>query len=307
MPTPLDPRGADVTVVTPAYRAEKTIGRTLRSIAAQDEKPRRVVVVDDGSDDGTLAELASFEGALAGIELVVLRQDHKGPGAARNRGLERTETPLVAFLDADDEWLPAKLACSLAALSDPSVALVSHDMVVIDGSGEQRVDCARHLVNGADPFVALFKRGFVATSTVVARVDAVRACGGFDESLPSGQDYELWLAMARAGNRLVVLPNALTRYHVTAGSVTSFVERRRRCSLSIAARHAAGLKGRTSFPLATAVARAMIVSYEAASAHLANGKGASALGAALQAPAAAIGVIAGRKSPKMGLSAQASE
>lgn len=306
MPTLPDPRGADVTVVTPAYRAAKTIGRALRSVAGQTERPRRVIVVDDGSDDGTLAAVSACGASLSGIDLVVLEQDHKGPGAARNRGLERAETPLIAFLDADDEWLPDKLAMSLPALRDPSTALVSHDMVVIDGADEHRVDCARHLA-GADPFVALFKRGFVATSTVVARTDAVRACGGFDQSLPSGQDYELWLAMVRAGHCIVVLPEALTRYHVTAGSVTSFVERRRRCSLAIAARHAPGLKGRAPLPAVTALTRAMIVSYEAASAHLASGRTASALGAVLRTPAAAFGVMAGRDGPRVGMSAQTTE
>ena len=304
---PHDPVGADVTVVTPAYRAADTIGRALNSIAGQTEKPRRVIVVDDGSDDGTLDAADACRPALGGIDLLLLEQHHLGPGAARNRGLERVETPLVAFLDADDEWLPGKLAASLSRLRDPAVAMISHDMVVIDGAGEHRVDCARHLVQGVDPFVALFKRGFVATSTVVARTVAVRDCGGFDQSLPSGQDYELWLAMARAGHRIEVLPDALTRYYVTAGSVTSFVERRRRCSLAIATRHAPGLRRRTAFPAGTAILRAMIVSYEAASAHLANGRPLAAVGAALLAPVAAVSVIAGRDEPRIGLAAQAVE
>lgn len=256
---------ADVTVVTPAYRARETVARALESIALQTIKPKRVVVVDDGSDDGTIEAIESCRPRLGSIDLTVLNQDHKGPGAARNLALKEVDTELVAFLDADDEWLPEKLALTLPSLADDSMDLVSHDMIVVDDRVERPALCSSHLKNGDDPFVALYKRGFVATSTVVARTAVLRRHDGFDESLPSGQDYELWLSVARDGKgRMSVLPRALTRYHVTANSVTSRVAERRRCALLIAARHAASLRGRTALWTGTVLTRVAIICYEAA-------------------------------------------
>ena len=84
---------ADVTVIIPAWRAAATIARTLASIAAQTVAPRRVVVVDDGSDDSTFETARSQTSLLgaAGIELEVIRQDNAGAGAARNRALAEAD------------------------------------------------------------------------------------------------------------------------------------------------------------------------------------------------------------------------
>lgn len=261
----------DVSVVMPAWRAEATIARALASIAAQTVRPREVIVVDDGSEDGTCAAAEAMADALAPTALRVFRQENAGPGAARNRAIAESSGALLAFLDADDEWLPEKLAVSLDALADPGVALVAHNLLLEDGGALSRLDCARHLPAGADAFPALFKRGFVATSSVVCRRDAVDAAGRFDESLPSGQDYELWLSIARDDPRsFALLPDYLTRYHVVPGSVTSRTELRRRCAIRIAKRHAAGLRRRAVRPLFVLYFRLAVIAIEAATAALRN-------------------------------------
>lgn len=286
--------GADVTVIMPAYRAEATIGRALTSIARQSAPPARVIVVDDGSDDGTAAEVERHRDVLGAIELTLLRQANQGPGAARNLALAAAETELVAFLDADDEWMPEKLARVLPDIADPATVLVFHDMIVVDGQRERRTNGARHFRRDRDVYAALFERGFIATSTVVARTAMLRDGGGFEASLPAGQDYEMWLRVARDhGTGIAVVAEALTRYHVVPGSITSDVRRRRTCALRIAARHAPQVGRRKGGAMGVVVKRAAIISYEAWSGHWSRGDRLSAISALCKFPLALAAIIAG--------------
>lgn len=262
---------ADVSVIIPAYRASTTIGRALGSIAVQRLKPRQVIVVDDGSNDGTLEAAEAMRSQLDGIELIVVAQENLGAGAARNRALREATSTYVAFLDADDEWLKDKMARSMAVLDDPAQVLVSHDYTrVAPDEPDQRIECARRFQDARDPFVGLYRMGFIATSTVVARRDAVLAAGGFDETLATAQDFDLWLKILSVqGAAFTVFPEALTRYHVTGGSITSFTARRLACSLKIARRHAPSL-----FNLWV---RILAVHYEAVVAYRSSGQAGKAL------------------------------
>lgn len=280
------PAAADVTVIVPAYRAADTVGRALASIAVQTLSPRAVVVVDDGSPDDTFARAEAMRSHLAGIELKVIRQDNAGAGAARNRALAEATTPYVAFLDADDEWLPQKLERSMARMAEGDYVLIAHDSVEIRDGHETRLDCAARFRAYEDaPFVGLYRRGFIDTSTVVARRDAIMAAGGFDTTLANGQDFALWLAvLAKPGARFLVFDEVLSRYHVTAGSIMSHVERRRRCCMAIARRFAPALREHPGSPLASLWFRTIAVHREAAVAHLARRDWAQALRACALTP-----------------------
>lgn len=278
---------ADVSAIMPAWRAQATIGRALASIAAQTIPPREAIVVDDGSDDGTAkaAEACGPRLAAAGIALKVVRQPHLGPGAARNRAIVESSGAWLAFLDADDEWLPAKIERSLAVAAESGADILSHNYLTVDGGRETPADCARHCPPGADPFTAQLLRGFIATITVMARRDLVLRGGGFDSSLRSGQDYDLWLALlALPGTGFRVFPEALARYHITADSVSSRVGLRREAALAILARHWRCLRGRTRAPLGTAFLRVLIIHAQAAAMHTRRSEFRAAAGAAFRIP-----------------------
>jgi len=279
---------SDVSVVMPAFHAAGTIKRALLSIAAQTKPPKEIIVVDDGSDDGTadVAENLASHFIEKGTALKIIRQNNLGPGAARNRAIRESSNLWLAFLDADDEWMPRKLERSLAVAEAVNANIVSHDFITIDNSKESIANCARHCPQGQNPLPPQFLKGFIANSTVIARRDLVVALGGFDSSLRSGQDYELWLtAAADSRTRFAAFPEALTLYHITPGSISTHVELRRRAALVILHRHWKKLRGHVRSPLLIASLRVLIIHLQAAQAYAGQGRHLAALSALLMAPA----------------------
>jgi glycosyltransferase involved in cell wall biosynthesis len=253
----------DVSVIMPAYRAGKTIARALSSIAAQTLPPREVVVVDDGSDDNTSQAAQSVD--MRGIPLKLIRQENQGPGAARNLALTEASSHWVAFLDADDEWLPEKLERSMAVLAaDPGLTLVAHDYIERRGDKAEMVACSARFNAASEPFVELYKRGYIDTCSVVTKRAAIMTAGGFDASLQVGQDFDLILKiLARPEAKFTVFPEALVSYFIIPGSVTSHTWRRLACQLRILDRHAPSLEGRVRFPLYPIWFRVLAVHKEA--------------------------------------------
>lgn len=258
----------DVSVVIPAYQAEEFIERAILSATSQTLAPREIIVIDDGSSDG-MAEKAEIIGKdLIGIEFTLLRQDNLGAGAARNAGIMAARGQYVAFLDADDEWLPKKLERSWQHLRQPGVEFVAHDYVRDDGDRSSVIDCTRHFRQNPDPFVAYFLRGYIATSTVVVRRELLVEAGGFDPSLQSGQDYEMWLVLISSPDiQHEVFSEALTRYHVTRGSITSQIQLRRDAAFEILRRHLRRLEGHCGNPGWIAVQRTLIINMQTMIAH----------------------------------------
>lgn len=286
-PRPLPPAFADVSVVMPAYNVAGTIGRALTSIAAQTLRPREVLVVDDGSTDATLAAVAAMAGHMNGVALRLFRQPNLGAGAARNRALAAAAGEWIAFLDSDDEWLPAKLERSVEVTKGAGLVMTSHNLWGVAPDGTQHfIDSqARYLANPDDPFRTLFLRGFISSSTVLVRRDAVLAAGGFDPALRSAQDYELWLAiLAKAGCRFLTFGDPLLRYTLAEDGITSRIGRKYQCSLAILWRHMGTLRRLPGPVLRPLLLRLLIVHVEAVRGHLGRGERGAALRVAAQLP-----------------------
>ena len=212
--------GFTYSVVVPAYNAEATLERAVRSALAQQPAADEVILVDDGSTDRT-AEVAR---GIGGVRL--LTQDNQGPSAARNLGLSEVQSPWVAFLDADDWWLDEKTAEQLTALSvHPDAVLLASDWVrepaaggtvAIPATGERRVselDYSRILVLNR-----------FQTSTVIARTDVVRRLGGFDPALDGVEDWDMWLRIAREG-RIVKVDAPLVVYRDESAGYSKNLQR----------------------------------------------------------------------------------
>jgi glycosyltransferase involved in cell wall biosynthesis len=273
---------ADVSVVMPAYQAEACIERALASIAGQRLRPREVIVVDDGSTDGTIAAINAFRPHMNGITLRLFRQTNQGAGAARNRALVAARGEWIAFLDADDKWLPDKLAASMAVMNGQDLIMSSHNLFAVSAESDdpQLIDSrARYLNNPSDPYRTLFLRGFISSSTVVVRRDAVITAGGFDPGLRSAQDYELWLAiLAKAGPRFVTFVDPLLCYTLAPHGITSQIRRKYDCSLAILRRHTGILSQLPGPVLRPLILRTAAIHLEAFRGYRALGRPFSAFG-----------------------------
>lgn len=199
-------------VVIPVHDRADLLRLALASVAAQTLLPAEVIVVDDGSTDGSAAVAESF-GAT------VIRQPASGVSAARNRGLRAATAATVAFLDSDDEWEPGHLAALAAGASGN--ALVSTAALSTDGAliGSQS---RRPLVLTA-PGRLLWPDNPVVTSAVLVDRALALEVGGFDERLRHSEDVDLWARLLRHGPGLV-LPDVTVRYRTHPGQTSLDVE-----------------------------------------------------------------------------------
>jgi len=190
----------DVDVLIPVRDGARFLPACLDSVFAQTLPARAVIVVDDGSTDETPRILAEYQRRSSNLQ--VIRSDPRGVSHARNLGLAASQAPFVAFLDSDDIWRPDKLAKQMAlfAADRPQVGFVHCAYFCIDEDG-RRVSTGRLIPprKRGDVFVDLLQ-GYAlsgSASAVVARRDLVTAAGGFDESLFHGEDWDLWIRMAK--------------------------------------------------------------------------------------------------------------
>ncbi len=196
-----------VSVIIPAYNRAHLLRRALTSVFQQSLPCKEVLVVDDGSNDATPSLLREIQ-AEAPLPLQIIRQENRGAAAARNAGLKRAKGDLIAFLDADDWWLPEKLALQVAAMERES-PLISHTREIWYRQGKRINQKKRHDPPGGSIFYRSLDICVVAMSTVVARKELFSRYGNFDESLPCCEDYEFWLRVGRA-EPFLLLEQALT-------------------------------------------------------------------------------------------------
>lgn len=185
----------EVSVVMPTFDRCGLLRDAVASVAAQHGVDWELIIVDDGSSDGTPELLAAL--AAGDHRIRPLRIAHSGlPAVARNAGIAAAVAPHIAFLDSDDRWHPGKLAHQLALLqADPGLALACCDAQRDDGGGAL-VGEARPLAGRLLPELLL--RNFVICSSVLARTAAIREAGGFDPApgMRAYEDYHLWLRIA---------------------------------------------------------------------------------------------------------------
>jgi len=181
---------ADVTVVIPTYERRDALRVALHSVYRQSTAPQSVIVVDDGSTDGT-AEMvrAEFPGAQ------LYRQENQGVSAARNVGLSMVVTPWIAFLDSDDAWHPQKLARQFAALEAAPSLKICHTEEIWIRNGRRVNQMKKHAKSGGWLFERSLELCCISPSSVVLHRDLIETHGDFDESLPACEDYDLWLRL----------------------------------------------------------------------------------------------------------------
>ena len=184
-----------LSVVMPAHNAERYIRLALQSLLDQTETQFEIVVIDDGSHDKTAQIVREFADE-SWPKVRLIQQENAGVSAARNVGIKVAIAPLVGFLDADDIWGRTKVARHLDLMETrPDIDLGFSSFGFIDTNGDPLIDQSI-LKEGRYSHNDLIPRNFIHTSTVIARREALLAVDGFDETLETYEDFDLWLRIA---------------------------------------------------------------------------------------------------------------
>lgn len=177
-----------VSVILPVYNREASIARAVRSVLEQTYRPIELIVVDDGSTDGTLAALEPFR-----EQITLLQAGHAGPYAARNLAMRHARGELIAFHDSDDAWLPGRLALQVPLFEREPVGLVYGDARVVTPAGPTRRTQFGITPPHRGRVAAQFRWGnFVPTVTVLVR----RRCLDDFEEVALSADYLAWFRVA---------------------------------------------------------------------------------------------------------------
>src|SRR6266852_742264 len=182
-----------VSVVVATYNYGRFLAGALDSALGQTIRDLEVIVVDDGSTDDTAEVMTPY---LRDQRVRYERTNHVGQPAAKNLGIQSARARLIAFLDADDLWLPEKLAKQLALLeADPTLGVIYSRRLLIDEQG-MALEYEQPVLHRGRVLNAMFRTNFVCFSSALVHRRVFKHIGLFDESLKLAIDYDLWLRAA---------------------------------------------------------------------------------------------------------------
>ncbi|MEM1022028.1 MAG: glycosyltransferase, partial [Pseudomonadota bacterium] len=208
-------------IIIAARNADRFILDTLRSLTFLPNDLFRVIVVNDGSTDGTADVVETFKDAHPEIDLTLLDGPARGVSAARNKGLSQTNTPYVIFLDADDLLAADALDSFRAALTDvASVAALGRVLRITEDGNPMPSPDNRDLLPESDQLYALIRKNFIVNGGALAiRTEVAKAVEGYDETLKYGEDWEFWCRVLTQG-KLTALQNdyALKYRQISTGA-----------------------------------------------------------------------------------------
>lgn len=205
-----------VSVIIPTHNRRDFVREAIASVLAQTYRDFELIVVDDGSDDGT-AEVAQ---ECTGVRYVY--QANQGVSAARNHGVALSKGELLAFLDSDDLWQPHKLERQVAFFATHPDTLICQTEEIWLRHGARVNPRHKHRKTGGDLFARSLELCLISPSAVMLRRDLFDRVGGFDESLPVCEDYDLWLRITAT----VPVPLITTPLVIKRGGHTDQLSRR---------------------------------------------------------------------------------
>jgi glycosyltransferase involved in cell wall biosynthesis len=210
-----------VSVVIPTYNCERFLERAIRSVLAQTYRDYELIIVDDGSTDGTQSVVAGYGDAVR-----YMYHPNQGASAARNSAISQATGEFIAYLDADDLWSPNKLALQVEYLDEhPTCGFVHTEVAVIDEHDAILHACFNRDTGRAVPqgrcVGDVLQRSHIQTLTVLERRVVFDDVGYFDLRLPVAQDYLHWILIVLRGYEIGYLSDPLGSYRWRAGSLMS--------------------------------------------------------------------------------------
>jgi len=186
-----------ISVIIPTFNRKYVLQRAIESVVNQTRPPIEIIVVDDGSTDGTKDWLLN---SFPSIRYIY--QDNKGVSFARNRGIEVSKGSWVSFLDSDDEWIPTKLEEQESYIIENPETKFCHTNEIWIRNGVRVNQMKKHQKYGGDIFEKCLDICRISPSSVLIKKDVFDEIGLFDESLRVCEDYDMWL---RCTSRFSVL------------------------------------------------------------------------------------------------------
>lgn len=210
-----------VSVIMPAYNAEKYILEAIMSVIHQTYAKWELVVVDDGSTDATAAIVKELLAADNRIKYVF--QDNGGQGKARNNGLNYSTGKYIAFLDADDLWLPEKLRVQVEAISKNKADLLFSDAYLLEGTAAKTFNIIPGYYQGESAVHKFISGNYIPLLTVLLKRSAIENVKGFSElrEIQNAEDYHLWIRLLINGCLFLGTNRPLAQYRIHDASVTS--------------------------------------------------------------------------------------
>ncbi len=209
-----------ISVVIPAYNADRTILETIKSVQQQTFSDFEIIVIDDGSEDQTLKVLSQVEDP----RLKIYSYNNSGPSVARNLGISHSTGEYITFIDADDLWTPDKLEAQLAALQNHPEAGVAYSWTNFIGETGEFLRAGEPVWFEGNVYTHLLNGNFMNSgSNPLIRRKAIKSVGEFDPTLRYCEDWEFWLRLA-ARWAFVVVPKPQILYRLSLGTSSSKIQ-----------------------------------------------------------------------------------
>ncbi len=218
-----------ISIIMPAFNAEQTLLASIKNVQQQTQKSWELIIINDASTDQTRVIAQTHAKQDSRIRIVDL-SENSGVSQARNMGVEIARGNFIAFLDADDLWESTKLHKQLAFHLDHPNILISHtNYISFSNTGYTRRSWSqlftpRGKKNGL-LLPILYYRNIIGTLTVMMRKELFLQCGGFDSRLRVGEDYDLWLKVAKKKYTFGYLNERLAFYRISPNSLTKHTEK----------------------------------------------------------------------------------
>tara|TARA_A100001035_G_scaffold5225_1_gene3844 strand:- start:125 stop:952 length:828 start_codon:yes stop_codon:yes gene_type:complete len=181
----------NISVIIPTYNRKETLKRAIQSVLIQSYTPYEIIVIDDGSDDGTKEWLKDN---FPNVKYIY--QMNSGVSSARNKGIKFARGDWIALLDSDDEWLPSKLKDQANEIESNPAAKFLHTNEIWIRNGVRVNQMKKHKKYGGYIFEKCLDMCRISPSSVLIKKDIFDEIGMFDETLKVCEDYDLWLRFA---------------------------------------------------------------------------------------------------------------
>lgn len=207
-------KNIDLSVIVPVYNGAPYLRQAIDSVLAQKSHGIELLVVDDGSTDDTPDILAAY-----GAKITVITQPNRGLSTARNVGVAAARGRWLAFLDADDFWLPDFARRMLEAAAAPQCGILACSWIYVERDGRP-IGPPKLPAHSRVTLVDLLQGNRFPPVAMLVRRDLVKRIGGFDPTIDGVQDWDLWLRLASEGHVIECIPDVLAAYRLTSGSMS---------------------------------------------------------------------------------------